>query len=67
MPPVVELYFSPFHLPSVGCFGTGCWDLAFPRFPLMYICMKKVGGCSLAHSLSLVNADGCYRMGRVYV
>lgn len=35
----------------------------------MYIRMKKVGGWSLTHSLSPVNADGCFcwRMGRVYV
>lgn len=69
VPSIVELYFSPSHLPSVGCFGIGCWDLALPRLPLMYIRMKKVGGWRLAHSLSPVNADGCiyWRMGRVYV
>lgn len=35
----------------------------------MYIRMKEVGGWSLAHSLSPVNADGffCWRMCRVYV
>lgn len=57
----------PFHMPSVGCFGIGCWDLALPWLPLMY--RKRVGGWSLAHSLRPVNVDGCFcwRMGRVYV
>lgn len=66
-PSIVELYFSPSHPPSVGCFGIGSWDLALPWLPLMHT--KKVGGWSLAHSLSPVNADGCFcwRMGRVYV
>ena len=30
VPSIVELYFSPSHMPSVGCFGIGCWDLACP-------------------------------------
>lgn len=51
---ILELYFPPSHLPSVGCFGVGSWDLASPRLPLMDARMEKVGGWSHAHSLSPV-------------
>lgn len=68
-PSIVRLHFSPSHLPSGGCSGNGCEDLATSQLPLINIHMKEASGWSRAHSMCSVDADGYFRcrMGRVYV